>query len=543
MTASTSTLTPDTTAVSGAVADAETQQSPTLDLANLTGLDKYRATITAMARGARDDYPRWLSHIHGAAGCTQPIRLTGRLRTRTVNTQTGQIITETPPVPTAAMPDGVIYKACGNRRSAVCPSCAEIYRADAYQLVAAGLKGGKGIPDTVAGHPAIFATLTAPGFGIVHTTRTNKKGKPAPCRARKIPDLCRHGVDRRCMRRHQDGDHQLGTPLCVDCYDYDHHAVWNSQASELWRRTTIAANRLLARYAKDHGHAEKARISFGKCAEFQRRGLVHFHILARFDGINDDDRDEVIPPPAWANTFLLIWVLREAAQQTRFHTQGLVLDDHQHNLIDRPEGWAITWGGQVDIRPVRVRGDDPLSEQRVAGELDHTGRRRMLTGNAVAGYLAKYATKATEAAGHTSRRLTPSTVDHYATNTHPGRIIRSCWRLGSRGLQTTTEWKDSQYYRLQRWAHMLGYGGHFFTKSRRYSTTFRILRKARVDYRRAHHERQEHLEENEHIETIAELVYAGTGWHTTGDALLANTAAALAREHRHIAREEIATTA
>ena len=79
---------------------------------------------------------------------------------------------------------------------------------------------------------------------------------------------------------------------------------------------------------------------------------------------------------------------------------------------------------------------------------------------------------------------------------------------------------------------MLGYGGHFFTKSRRYSATFRQLRQARVDYRRAHHVSGEHLEENRVLEVIAELVYAGTGWHTTGDAMLANTAAAMARERR-----------
>ena len=36
------------------------------------------------------------------------------------------------------------------------------------------------------------------------------------------------------------------------------------------------------------------------------------------------------------------------------------------------------------------------------------------------------------------------------------------------------------------------------------------------------------------------IAYAGTGWHTTGDALLANTAAALARERHQTAREELA---
>ncbi len=240
------------------------------------------------------------------------------------------------------------------------------------------------------------------------------------------------------------------------------------------------------------GHTERARISFGKCAEFQKRGLVHFHILARFDGIDPDDRDKVIAPPAWANQFLLIWVLRQAVETTRFVTHGLVLDDARTRLVDQPTGWLLEWGTQLDIRPVRVRADDPLSEERVTAELDHAGRKRLLSGTAVAGYLAKYATKATEAAGHVSRRLTPSTVGYYATDTHPGRIIDACWRLGARGQQGFTDYEASPYRRMRRWAHMLGYGGHFFTKSRRYSATFRQLRQARVDYRRAHHLRAEH---------------------------------------------------
>ena len=42
----------------------------------------------------------------------------------------------------------------------------------------------------------------------------------------------------------------------------------------------------------------------------------------------------------------------------------------------------------------------------------------------VAGYLAKYATKATEPAGHLSTRLTDSTVRLYTDPTrHTGRLI------------------------------------------------------------------------------------------------------------------------
>ena len=85
-------------------------------------------------------------------------------------------------------PDGVLRKACGNRREAVCPPCAERYRQDAYHLIAAGPRGGKGVPDTVAEHPAVFVTLTAPSFGPVHTRalgpgRAAAALPPAPRRA------------------------------------------------------------------------------------------------------------------------------------------------------------------------------------------------------------------------------------------------------------------------------------------------------------------------------------------------------------------------
>jgi hypothetical protein len=93
---------------------------------------------------------------------------------------------------------------------------------------------------------------------------------------------------------------------------------------------------------------------------------------------------------------------------------------------------------------------------------------------------------------------------------------------------------------------MLGFGGHFLTKARRYSVTFATLRGTRIAYRRietpGHPELPriaDHITE-ETILIIGALSYAGTGWHTTGDALLANTAAALARERAQVGREEIA---
>jgi hypothetical protein len=60
--------------------------------------------------------------------------------------------------------------------------------------------------------------------------------------------------------------------------------VWNLSAGELWRRTRIALDRALQRIANDRGvDAERVRLSYGKVAEMQRRGIVHFHAIIRLD--------------------------------------------------------------------------------------------------------------------------------------------------------------------------------------------------------------------------------------------------------------------
>ncbi|MFE2724918.1 replication initiator [Kitasatospora sp. NPDC059327] len=51
-------------------------------------------------------------------------------------------------------------------------------------------------------------------------------------------------------------------------------------------------------------------------------------------------------------------------------------------------------------------------------------------------------------------------------------MIRTCWDLGRR----VTDFAD---LKLTKWAHMLGFRGHFSTKSRRYSTTLGTLRGVR----------------------------------------------------------------
>jgi hypothetical protein len=85
---------------------------------------------------------------------------------------------------------------------------------------------------------------------------------------------------------------------------------------------------------------------------------------------------------------------------------------------------------------------------------------------------------------------------------------------------------------------MLGFGGHFLTKSRRYSITFRVLREARVIWRRTVDDDLDDEHGDQTTLLIATLRYAGSGWRNLGDALLANTSAAMARERHRIGRIE-----
>ncbi|GAA2475854.1 replication initiator [Winogradskya humida] len=557
----------------------------------------YTAAGSALARAARPDYFAWLEHVKAAGACTRPIRLSGSLTT--VEPDTGRLLSERH---TDELPDSAIYKACGNRRHAVCPSCARTYQRDAYQLLRAGLVGGKGIPATVTRHPAVFLTLTAPSFGTVHS-RTVKKHtchdrrrcdcRAEPCHARRDTGLCEHEKPAVCWSRHEPDDPLLGQPLCQDCYDYDHQAVFNLYAPQLWHHTKQAAERALTKLCRQRGipfhpvvsasgkttWKAPVRVSPGKVAEMQRRGAVHFHALVRLDGVNPDDPDAILAPPEAIGADDLINALEQAAHDITVNTPA-----HP----DRAAGWPVGWGEQVDIRPITLTGDGEMTDGMAAG------------------YLAKYATKSTEATGHTSTRITAENVDDYADaqGDHTARLIDACWRLGrptqhsaplagrfvthpepgDRLIPFDTPWTcqdcgtrtryaacpvcvaerqaslDSQpakrptavnpYARLRRWAHMLGYGGHFLTKGRRYSVTFGALRAARIAFRRVDHPSPT----NDHLGTaaitgpvevqttllIGTLSFAGVGWHTSGDALLANTAAAMARERRDAGCEELA---
>ncbi len=124
-----------------------------------------------------NDLAGWMDfhrQLEAAGNCVRPVRLTGRI---VVADQLSGEITRT--FNTSEFPGGVLLKACGNRRSTVCVSCASLYRQDARRIVSAGLEGGKGVPASVAGDPSLFVTLTGPSFGAHLSQRSTTRSHPA----------------------------------------------------------------------------------------------------------------------------------------------------------------------------------------------------------------------------------------------------------------------------------------------------------------------------------------------------------------------------
>jgi hypothetical protein len=192
------------------------------------------------------DYERWAELVAQAGYCAHPIRLAGYVEQ--ADRATGELREV---YATEGEPDGVLLKACGTRRASRCASCAAVYQADAYQLTAAGLQGGKGVPGSVATHPRLFVTFTAPSFGLVHSRRAQGR-LVLPCHPHRQGRTCAHGRRAGCWQRHDEDDPTLGEPLCPGCYDAQGQVLWNALAPVLWRYTTTYAERALARQPHHH---------------------------------------------------------------------------------------------------------------------------------------------------------------------------------------------------------------------------------------------------------------------------------------------------
>ncbi|WP_371786205.1 replication initiator [Streptosporangium subroseum] len=91
---------------------------------------------------------------------------------------------------------------------------------------------------------------------------------------------------------------------------------------------------------------------------------------------------------------------------------------------------------------------------------------------------------------------------------------------------------------MRRCAHALGYGGHFSSKSRRYSTTLGELRRTRADYRAAQARILLGLPDpaEETTITLSEWRYAGSG-HRHGEPFWAELARQRITTARRVARK------
>jgi len=535
--------------------------------------------------------PHWRTfagQVRRVGGCEQPIRLTGRKDL--LDTTTGEV---TEVWSSAGLPDGTVLVACGNRRATRCQPCSRLYQGDAYHLIVAGLRGGKTTPATVATHPALFATLTAPSFGPVHSRALDRHGNPRPCQPPTAADgVCGHGRRSGCPVRHQPGDPLLGQPICADCFDYEAAVLFNAHVSELWRRTRIDIYRQLAKLLHRTERAVKAevRVEYVKVAEYQRRGLLHYHAAIRLDSA----ADRADTPPGEYTVDLLAAAIRAAVAHVQApYPKGLVSaaakssdapgtllaeptqgtlplgvsapanggvpcgriagtraapdqrgrqDRHDHSqhddsdqhhihtstsrrqrtgpardaspsqaprrrlptldLTDRPALRAARWGAQLHLDPITPDTPAPQAPAEVVAPLS---RRQ------VAGYLAKYATKHTETLGGLDRRIRPSDLHHLTVNPHVWRLVATTLLLASRIPVLAG---------LTRWAHQLGYGGHWLTKSRRWSTTFTALRQARADWQAERAPDPAHTQqggEGEGVEVVATWTYVASGYRLPAD--------------------------
>ncbi|SFE30002.1 hypothetical protein SAMN04487819_110217 [Actinopolyspora alba] len=412
------------------------------------------------------DFDAWKAKVRSVAGCTRPVHLSGRWAIQDAHSG-AELASRT----------GAIMSPCGNRREAVCPACSDRYAADAFHLLRAGLSGGsKDVPETVAETPRLFVTLTAPSFGPVHNRRVSPTtGKTMPCG---------------CGSFHHEHDPARGQPLDPDSYDYTGHVLWQAHAGVLWSRFRTYLLRHLAglvglrvREIGDH-----VRLSYAKVAEYQRRGIIHFHAVIRLDG----PEGPADPPPAWATSELLDHAVRTASRAV-----SVTACDRDGNPRQ------LGWGEQIDVRPIKAANASRVENEH--GEI---------TDDRLASYVAKYATKGTSTSEAVDKPIrSQGHLDLLDINPHHRRIIQTAWNLGApqrcsdchpHGEHTPDgcpcQQRDTcqscggsgslagplEHLNLRRWAHMLAFRGHFLSKSQHYSTTFQRIRDDRRQYR--HHQ-------------------------------------------------------
>jgi hypothetical protein len=121
----------------------------------------------------------------------------------------------------------------------------------------------------------------------------------------------------------------------------------------------------------------------------------------------EDDTTTPAPPPPWFTSELLAEAVRLAAGRVAVPVPELV-HDQGVTLV-------VRWGAQLDVRPINATGPGDLGAE------------------AVAGYVAKYATKSTESLGVAlNRRINDQVeLDALPVRPHVARLVRTAWELAA----------------------------------------------------------------------------------------------------------------
>jgi hypothetical protein len=144
--------------------------------------------------------------------------------------------------------------------------------------------------------------------------------------------------------------------MCPDCYDYTGHVLFNALAPELWRRFVIYLPRQLARLTgiTQRQLAHEVRVRFVKVAEYQHRGVIHYHAVIRLDAAGDSHH---APPPRYTTGS---WNRRSPPQRPRSATTP-------------PPAPAVTYHCAASCRSARRLTSAPLTT-RPARAADRLGR-------------------------------------------------------------------------------------------------------------------------------------------------------------------------
>lgn len=281
----------------------------------------------------------------------------------------------------------------------------------------------------------------------------------------------------------------MGAPLRVDCHDYERAVLFNALAPELWRRVTIYTRRNLA---KLYGLTQRAfnqeiRLSFVKVVEYQRRGVIHLHVVARLDQVDESSNLKL-------DGKLLATAIEMAVAQVG---------------VRYPQGRGIARSGsQLDLQ---------IMDQ------DNSTPRR-----GVAGYVAKYATKSSDDDGVLDRKIrSEDDLANRDLTPHLRRLAETAWHLGGD--------PELGNLGLRRWAHTLGFRGHWLTKSRSWSTTFKFLRAERAKWQEDR--RKAMFGDDAPNRLKPEYEFVGIGWMNPGEIFFANQKQRKMFEIRAILRE------